>query len=375
MTPDTFSIHDEAKIISLLEANGEKKFRYGQIENAIYKNNIRDFDEMTTLSRKVRDLLKENCFFQSLKIHSTMTSKDGQTTKFLFKTFDDQMIESVIMRHKSGRNTLCVSSQAGCPMACTFCATGKLGLLRNLEFYEIIEQIMIANELLEKEDKKIRNIVYMGMGEPFLNYKNVKESIRIASNQKKLDLSSRRITISTCGIVPGIKNLAEDYPQVSLAISLHAPNDETRRKIMPVDHTYPLATLMQTLDDYVAKTNKRIFYEYIMIAGVTDKPQFAHELANLLKGKLAHMNFIPYNPGEGIMGNGYLPTSKILMNKFQKTLEEAGIPSTIRHTMWDDIDAACGQLALKEKGKSLAGKEGKSMKALVEKHWQDGNEK
>ena len=151
-------------------------------------------------------------------------------------------------------------------MACSFCATGKLGLIRNLEFYEIIEQIMIANTLLAKEDKKIRNIVYMGMGEPFLNIPNVFESIRIASGQKKIDLSSRRITISSCGIVPGILQLAETYPQVSLAISLHAPNDEARKRIMPVENTYPIDKLMEALDVYTEKTNKRIFYEYIMIA-------------------------------------------------------------------------------------------------------------
>ena len=317
----------------------------------------KNFDDISTLSKEIRELLKENCYFYSLKIHSAVTSEDGQTTKFLLKTHDDNMIEAVIMRHLSGRTTLCVSSQAGCPMACTFCATGKLGLLRNLEFSEIIEQVMIANEHLENEDRKIRNIVYMGMGEPFLNYDNVKKSIEIASAQKKLDLSNRRITISSCGIVPGIEKLGTDFPQVSLAISLHAPNDEVRRKIMPVDHTYPIDTLMKALDEYVAKTNKRIFYEYIMIAGVTDRIEYAHELAKLLKNRLGHVNFIPYNPGDGIMGNGYQPTSRIVMKKFQKTLEEIGVPSTIRHTMGDDIDAACGQLALKEEGVSLATKE------------------
>ncbi len=335
----------------------------------MYKNAAKNFDEIETLPKEIRTLLKENCFFYSLKLHSAITSDDGQTTKFLFNTHDGNMIESVIMRHLSGRTTLCVSCQAGCPMACTFCATGKLGLLRNLEFYEIVEQVMYANEFLEPEDKKIRNIVYMGMGEPFLNYENVKTSILIASAQKKLDLSNRRITISSCGVVPGIEKLGNDFPQISLAISLHAPNDEARKKIMPVDHTYPIDTLMKALDEYVTKTNKRIFYEYIMIAGVTDRIEYAHELAKLLKNRLAHVNFIPYNPGEGIMGNNYQPTSKIIMKKFQKTLEEHGIPSTIRHTMGDDIDAACGQLALKEEGKSLATKEGKSMKSLVEKHW------
>lgn len=197
-----FSIHDEKNIIEILEKNGHKKFRYAQIENAIYKNLVTDFDKIETLPKEIRDILKENCFYNSLTIHSEVTSDDGQTTKFLFRTTDDKMIEAVIMRHLSGRNTLCVSSQAGCPMACSFCATGKLGLIRNLEFYEIIDQIMIANLMLAKEDKKIRNVVYMGMGEPMLNYENVALSIHIASSQKKLDLSNRRITISTCGIVP-----------------------------------------------------------------------------------------------------------------------------------------------------------------------------
>jgi len=261
-----FSIHDEKKIIELLEANGHKKFRYAQIENAIYKNLITDFTAIDTLPKEIRELLQANCFYNSLSIHSEVTSEDGQTTKFLFKTSDDKMIEAVIMRHLSGRNTLCVSCQAGCPMACSFCATGKLGLIRNLDFFEIIDQLMIANLKLAQEDKKIRNIVYMGMGEPMLNYENVAESIHIASHQKKLDLSNRRITISTCGIVPGIIRLAEDFPQVSLAVSLHAPNDNARKRIMPVENTYPIEKLMESLDIYTAKTNKRVFYEYIMIA-------------------------------------------------------------------------------------------------------------
>lgn len=364
-----FSIHDEKNIIQLLETNGHKKFRYSQIENAIYKNLVTDFSLIETLPKEIRELLKSNCFYSSLTIHSEVTSDDGQTTKFLFKTHDDKMIEAVIMRHLSGRNTLCVSCQAGCPMACSFCATGKLWLIRNLEYYEIIDQIMIANLLLAKEEKKIRNIVYMGMGEPMLNYDNVAQSIHIASGQKKLDLSNRRITISSCGIVPWILRLAHDFPQVSLAISLHAPNDEARKRIMPVENTYPIDALMTALDTYVEVTNKRIFYEYIMIAGVTDRPEYAHELAHLLRGRLAHVNFIPYNPGEGIMGNGYQPTSKIMIKKFQDTLEQAGIPSTVRHTMGDDIDAACGQLALKEEWKSLATEEGKGMKTLVEGYW------
>ncbi len=357
-----FSIHDEKQIIELLEQNGYKKFRYTQVENAIYKNLITDFDSIETLPKEIRELLKEHCFYTSLSVHSGTTGEDGQTTKCLFKTHDGKMIEAVIMRHLSGRNTLCVSSQAGCPMACSFCATGKLWLIRNLEFYEIIDQIMWAIHTLAKEEKKLRNVVYMGMGEPFLNYENVKRSIEIACSQKKLDLSNRRITVSTCGIVPGIDRFGDDFPQVSLAISLHAPTDESRREIMPVEQTYPLDALMAALDRYVEKTNKRIFYEYIMINGVTDRVEYAHELAKLLKWKLAHVNFIPYNAWEGTSSDGYKPTSKIMMKKFQNTLEQAGIPSTIRHTMGDDIDAACGQLALKEEGKSIAEETGKSLR-------------
>ena len=237
------------------------------------------------------------------------------------------------MRHLSGRNTLCVSSQAGCPMACSFCATGKLGLIRNLEFYEIIDQILWAVHYLAKEDKKLRNVVYMGMGEPLLNYDQVKKSIYIACNQKKLDLSNRRITVSTCGIAPKIIEFGRDFPQVSLAISLHAPNDEARKKIMPVENTYPIDVLMDSIDKYTAITNKRVFYEYIMINGVTDRLEYAKELALLLRGKLAHVNFIPYNPGEGTDSSGFLPTSKMIIKKFQDTLDSYGIPSTIRHTM------------------------------------------
>jgi 23S rRNA (adenine2503-C2)-methyltransferase len=181
----------------------------------------------------------------------------------------------------------------------------------------------------------------MGMGEPFINYDNVKQSILIACAQKKFDFSNRRVTVSTCGIIPGIKRFAVDFPQTSLAISLHAPVDELRKKIMPVDHTYSLEDLMNTLDEYVVTTRSRVFYEYIMISGVNDRLDYAGQLANLLRGRLAHVNFIPYNPGEGITGTEMKPTSKLIIKKFQETLEKAGIPSTIRHTMGDDIDAAC----------------------------------
>nr|MDD3719913.1 23S rRNA (adenine(2503)-C(2))-methyltransferase RlmN [Candidatus Gracilibacteria bacterium] len=342
-----FSIHDEIALKNFLKENKYPPFRYGQIENAIYKNYITNFDDIQTIPKDLREKLNENFFYYSLNVDHVVTSDNGQTTKILFKTNDGLFIESVIMRHLTGRNTLCVSSQAGCPMACTFCATGKLGLQRNLEFYEIVEQVYYASKLLNDDQLVLRNVVYMGMGEPFLNYDNVKKSIEIICEQKKLNLANRRVTVSTCGIVPGIKRFGDDFPQTSLAISLHAPNDEIRKGIMPVDHTYSIEKLMETLDEYVKKTNKKVFYEYIMINGVNDNIVLAKQLGELLKGKLAHVNFIPYNAGEGT-GGTYKPTPRFIIEKFQDILEKYGVVSTIRATMGDDIDAACGQLATKK---------------------------
>lgn len=342
------SIHNEEKIKELLVENGVQAFRYAQIENAIYKNFITDFSQIETLPKKIREVLCEKAFFQSLTIDSEVTSENGQTTKILFKTETGEFIEAVIMRHRTGRNTLCISCQAGCPMACSFCATGKLGLLKNLEVYEIIEQVVYAMHILEKEGNSLRNIVFMGMGEPMLNYDRMKESIRILTLDKKIGLANRRVTVSTCGIVPGIERFTQDFPQTSLAVSLHAPNDEVRRSIMPVDHTYPLKDLMACLDKYVEVTNKRIFYEYIMINGVNDDIKLAHELGKLLEWRLAHVNFIPYNAGEGSSSDGFTTTPRFIIEKFQKILQHYNIVSTIRMTMGDDIDAACWQLANKK---------------------------
>lgn len=343
-----YSIHDEEKVKEILAQNKQPAFRYAQIENAIYKNFVTDFWEIQTIPKDLREILSQNFYYQSIILDHQVTSSNGQTTKMLFKTKTWDLIEAVIMRHLTGRNTLCVSCQAGCPMACTFCATGKLGLKRNLEFSEIVEQIMYAAKNLNDEGTSLRNIVYMWMGEPFLNYEQLKKSIHIACEQKKINLSNRRVTVSTCGIVPGINKFGDDFPQNSLAISLHAPNDEIRKSIMPVDHTYPIEKLMESLDNYSRKTNKRIFYEYIMINGVNDHIKLAYELGELLQGRLAHVNFIPYNEGEWITGTNYKTTPRFIIEKFQKILDWYGVPSTIRATMWDDINAACGQLANKK---------------------------
>lgn len=342
------SIHESQKLKDFLSENKIPNFRFAQIENAIYKNFISDFNKIETIPKELREKLAENFFYESLTIDHEVTSSNGQTTKILFKTVEGLLIEAVIMRHLTGRNTLCISSQAGCPMACTFCATGKLGLQKNLDLHEVVEQVMYAAKKLDGEGTKLRNVVFMGMGEPFLNYDVVRDSIKMFCDQKKFDMSSRRVTVSTCGIVPGIEKFGDDFPQNSLAISLHAPNDEIRKSIMPVDHTYDLKKLMTSLDTYVQKTNKRIFYEYIMINGVNDHLKLADELGKLLEWKLAHVNFIPYNPGEGT-GGTYAATPRFIIERFQKILEKYGVVSTIRATMGDDINAACWQLARKKK--------------------------
>lgn len=342
-----FSIHDEEKVLKLLEENWHKKFRYEQIKNAIYKNYVKDFDKMDTISKDLRVLLKENCYFNKLEKVEEKTSSDNQTTKILWRTFDDKLIESVIMRHKSWRNTLCVSSQIWCAMACSFCATWKLWIHRNLEFDEIVEQAMMAKEILSRDEKELRNVVFMWMGEPFNNYDNVKKSIDIMTEQKKINLSNRRVTVSTCWIIPSIDRFWDDFPQTSLAISLHGPDDETRSKIMPVNKAYPVKKLMESLENYTKKTNKRIFYEYIMINWVNDSLKNAQDLAILLEWQLAHVNFIPYNPGEWTWWVDYKPSPMIIIKKFQQILEKKWVISTIRTTLWDDIDAACGQLANK----------------------------
>ncbi len=343
-----FSIHEEEKVLDLLKQNNLKPFRYEQIKNSIYKNFITDFDKIETIPKDLRKLLKDNCFYSSLELDTKKSSSNNQTTKILFKTTAWEYIESVIMRHLTWRITLCVSCQVWCPMGCTFCATWKLWLKRNLEAYEIIEQIIYAAKIIWDEWGVLRNVVYMWMWEPFLNYENVKYSINNITDQKKLNLANRRITVSTCGIVPWIKKFTSDFPQTSLAISLHAPNDIVRSSIMPVDQTYPLKDLMKSLDEYVEVTNKRIFYEYIMINWINDNIKLAHELWKLLEWKLAHVNFIPYNPWEGTWWIDYQSTPRFVIEKFQKILIHYWVVSTIRMTMWDDIDAACWQLANKK---------------------------
>lgn len=345
--PPLPSILEEAKLLGFLTERGHKPYRMGQIYQAVFQNLVADFDGITTLPEELREELRANFRLFSLAEWKTQKSSVDATTKALFKTHDGRFIESVLMRHLSGRNTVCVSSQVGCPLACTFCATGKLGFHRNLESHEIVDQILFFERLLAPEGQEVRNVVFMGMGEPMLNYVNVIGAIKMLNDPKKLAKGARHITISTSGLIPGIDKLTEEGIQVKLAISLHAPNDELRSQLMPINRRYHLADLMKSLDNYVEKTNKRIFYEYVMLRNVNDKDEHAHELGALLKDRLAHVNLIPWN---AVKGSPYEMTPREVIRSFQTILETYGVPSTVRVTLGLDIDAACGQLA--EKGQS-----------------------
>lgn len=336
---------DRDALEQFLQERGEKTYRAGQIEQAVFRDLVTDIESITTLPKGLRDQLDEEFQVLPLKMEKDLTSVDG-TNKVLFSTHDNQYVESVLMRHKSDRLTLCISSQVGCPVKCVFCSTGTMGYSRNLEYHEIAAQVLYFNQKLAAEEKRVRNIVFMGMGEPLLNYDHVMKAIEMLNDQKKFSIGVRHITISTSGIVPKIKNLIDIESPVNLAVSLHAPNDELRTKIMPINKAHPLDKLMTVLKEYMQKTGKRIFYEYVMLKNLNDKPELAYELAELLKGQLAHVNLIPYNPG-GAWGDLECSSRNRIM-AFQKILQSKDIPCTVRYTFGQDIDAACGQLAVKK---------------------------
>lgn len=335
---------DIGALEEFLKNNNEKLYRVAQIEQAVFGDLKTDIEEFTTLSKDLRDKLKAEFDISPLTVEKDLVSVDG-TNKVLFVTNDNQYVESVLMRHKTDRLTLCISSQVGCPVKCVFCSTGTMGYSRNLEYHEIAAQVLYFNQKLAVEGKRVRNIVFMGMGEPLLNYDNVMKAIDMLNDQKKFAIGVRHITISTSGIIPRIKELMANNSPVNLAVSLHAPNDELRTKIMPINKAHPLDKLMTVLKEYMEKTDKRIFYEYVMLKNLNDKPEHAFELAHLLKGQLAHVNLIPYNPGGAWADLECSSRNKIMA--FQKILQLQDIPCTVRYTLGQDIDAACGQLAVK----------------------------
>ncbi len=318
---------------------GEKSFRTKQIWQWLYIHKVKSFDEMTNLSKELINKLKNNISFDYLVIKTKQES--NLTNKYLFSLPDGNYIEAVLMKHDYGLS-VCVSSEVGCNMGCKFCESGRLKKIRNLESFEIVEQIMLIEEDLKQ---RIDSVVVMGIGEPFDNYDNIIKFIKIINNPFGLAIGARHITVSTCGLVPKIKEFMNLPLQVNLAISLHAPNDELRSSLMPINKAYPLAELMACLKEYIQKTNRRITIEYVMLKEVNDSLECADKLANLLKGMNAYVNLIPYNETSHIE---FLKSSKNQIRLFYDYLKKKGINVTIRKEFGSNIDAACGQLRAKE---------------------------
>jgi 23S rRNA (adenine2503-C2)-methyltransferase len=318
---------------------GESKFRAKQLYKWIYDKRVTDFDLMTDISKNLRAKLKEIAYISELKIIERRVSQIDDTVKYLFLLEDKNIIEGVAIKYKFG-NTACVSTQVGCNMKCKFCASAIGGKVRDLKASEMVDQVMA----IDSDYGKISNIVLMGSGEPFDNYDEVMKFIKIVNNPYGLKIGKRHITISTVGIVPKIYQFADEELQVNLSISLHAPNNELRNELMPINRAYPLEELMKACRYYIEKTNRRITFEYALIDGVNDKKEHAYQLVDLLKGMLCHVNLIPINYVKEI---GFRKSSNEKVMMFKKIIENAGITCTVRRELGSDIEAACGQLRRK----------------------------
>lgn len=325
----------------LLE-HGQKKYRAKQIFSWLYRKKVLSFEEMTDLPASFIEVLKENFIIMPVTLLEKQVAKD-LTAKYLFALQDGSTIETVLMHFNFGKS-VCVSSQVGCNMACSFCASGLLKKQRDLTAGEMVGQIMYIEKELTEVEARVDNVVIMGTGEPFDNYDNVMDFCKVINSDLGLAIGARHITISTCGIVPRINDFADGHYQYNLAISLHAPNDELRRKLMPVDHAYPLDMLMSSLHRYSEDNHRRLTFEYILLKGVNDTNEHAKELADLIRGMNAYINLIPYN---SVDEHGYQSTDEKGALRFYDQLMKHGVKATLRSKHGDDIDAACGQLRAK----------------------------
>ncbi|MGG0823069.1 23S rRNA (adenine(2503)-C(2))-methyltransferase RlmN [Paenibacillus turicensis] len=325
-------------------SQGEPAFRGGQIFDWLYVKRVDSFEQMSNLSKALRQKLDDSFSFVLLKEIAKYESSDG-TVKFLFGLHDDHGIETVVMKHNYG-NSICVTTQVGCRVGCTFCASTLGGLKRNLTAGEIVAQVVQAQRILDERGERVSSIVIMGTGEPFENYDATMNFLRIMIHEKGLNIGQRHITVSTSGIVPSIYKFADEGTQINLAISIHAPNDALRSKLMPVNRRYPFNDVIESLNYYIAKTGRRITFEYALINGVNDRPEHAKELAEVIKGMSmsSHVNLIPVNH---VPERKYVRTSRNDIFNFQRVLTDAGINVTIRREQGHDIAAACGQLRAK----------------------------
>lgn len=326
-------------LTSYLEDNGYSKFVSKQIYDWIYKKRVFDFDKMSNIKLELREQLKKDFDISMLKLVRRQTSKE--TDKYLFELADGNLIESVLMRHDYGLS-VCVSSQIGCNMGCSFCESGRLKKVRDLLPGEIVRQILMIEEDV---GMRISSVVVMGIGEPFDNYDNIMDFIRIINSPIGIAIGARHITVSTSGLVPMIKRYAEEDLQTNLAISLHAPNDELRNKIMKVNKAYNISELIAAINEYIEKTNRRVTIEYVMLSMVNDSEENANELADLLRGMNVYVNLIPYNETSHIE---YKKSPNDQVMKFYDTLKRRGINVTVRREFGGNIDAACGQLRANE---------------------------
>ena len=326
-----------AQLKNIVTEMGEKAFRAKQIYEWLHQKQAESFDEMSNLSAAFREKLKERCVLTTLKMLEVQTSKIDGTQKYLFALPDGNVVESVLMKYKHG-NSVCISSQVGCKMGCRFCASTIGGWTRNLLPSEMLEQIYRIQKL---SGERVSNVVVMGTGEPLDNYENLLQFIRLLTDENGLHISQRNLTVSTCGIVPKMYALAEENLQITLAISLHASNQEKRAELMPIANKYSIEEVLEACRNYFEKTGRRLTFEYSLVGGKNDTKEDAEELARLIKGLNCHVNLIPVNP---IKERDYVQSDKKVIENFKNKLEKYQINVTIRREMGRDIDGACGQL-------------------------------
>lgn len=337
---------------------GQPRYRADQLWTWLYRDLATDFEAMTNLPKALRTQLAETAQLDPLRLVTETWSADRQARKLLFSLPDGQMIESVLIHYEdeaalageydqgstppaTGRHTVCISTQVGCALGCAFCATGQMGLVRNLTPGEIIAQVLHCERWLRPQGKKVTNVVFMGMGEPLANFNATWQAIETLHHPKGFNLGARRMTISTVGLVPGIRKLIDAGLPVNLAVSLHAPNDALRNKLVPINLHYPIAELLDACREYIEETGRRLTVEYVLIDGVNDSPALAQELAGVLRGLLVHVNLIPVNP---TVAAEFRPSPPARANAFRDILVRAGVPTTLRQRRGIDIQAGCGQL-------------------------------
>ena len=329
----------QPELAGILKELGQPAFRAKQVYTWLHKG-VRSYDEMTNLPKGLRDVLSENYPINAPKVVRKQESKKDGTIKYLWQLSDGNCVETVLMRYNYG-NTVCISTEVGCAMGCAFCASTIGGLVRRLEPFEMLDEVLFTQI---DSGLPISRIVLMGIGEPLDNFDNVMRFLELVNSEDGMNISMRHISLSTCGLVPKIDALADRKLQISLAISLHGPNNETRSKIMPVNRAYPMDDLLEACRRYFAATGRRIHFEYAMIDGVNDRPEDAKEILRRMKGLPAHFNLIPLNHVEE---SPLKPSTKAAVAKFQKILEDGGVTATVRRTLGGDIDASCGQLRRK----------------------------